>query len=269
MLTRTVHPNGVVTYQSPLLAAAGVPHAFSTRIGGVSHGPFHTLNLGNPAQNPQGPPIPQDEPIYLQSNYDRLQDALGLPQVQRAWVRQVHGTRILLVDDPVPFGDTDADGIITSAKNVLLTIRVADCVPILLASADGSIVAAVHAGWRGVVAGIVPRAVQALAEHGALRGHLLAAIGPSIGAPHFEVGEEVAAEFLAAGLAAAVQRPAGQPKPHIDLACALRLQLARHDVSHIDTADLCTFQKSDEFFSHRRENGITGRMAGVIMPRER
>ena len=155
MLERTAHSNGLVTYQSPLLAGRGVVHAFSTRIGGVSLPPFDSLNLGNAQEGPQ------DAPGNLEENFRRLQEALGVPGHQRAWVRQVHGRMVELLE-PEPeneyaesveaeirdrfAGQTPADAIVTAVSRVLLTILVADCVPILLASADGKIVAAVHAG---------------------------------------------------------------------------------------------------------------------------
>lgn len=263
MLTRRVHGNGVVTYQSGALSMAGVVHGFSTRIGGISEGAFASLNLGNPAAGG-----PQDDDANLRANFASLQEALGVADAQRAWVRQVHGTRVILVeglDDTVPVGETEADGMISTAANVLLTIRVADCVPVLLASADGQVVGAVHAGWRGLVAGIVPKAVRALGEEGVAPGRVLAAVGPAIGVEHFEVGEEVAAEFVAAGLGEAVDRC--YAKPHVDLGRAIRIQLERIGVGQVDGGGLCTFAGAGDFYSHRRDNGVTGRMAGVIMAR--
>jgi polyphenol oxidase len=281
MLTRALHANGVVTYQSPLLAevgGSGVVHAFSTRSGGVSGAPFDTLNLGNPAAGE-----PQDGEENLVENYRRLQEAIGAEGYPRAWVSQVHGRRVELFDrEPENeyaetleaevrdrfSGQLAADAIVTTVPGVLLTIRVADCVPVLLASADGKVVAAVHAGWRGVVGNIAGKAVRAMGEAGVSPGQLVAAIGPSISLEHYEVGEEVSIAFFRADLSEAVSSRFG-PKPHIDLQRALRMQLLRAGLAEgqIDGHDRCTFRDQAEFFSHRRDHGRTGRLAAVIAAR--
>ena len=162
-------------------------------------------------------------------------------------------------------GQMSADGIVAGVPGVLLTIRVADCAAILLASRDGRVVAAVHAGWRGVVGNIVGKALRVMREAGVEAGDVVAAIGPMISAGHFEVGEEVAAEFAKRGLGAAVKRVAGS-KPHVDLQAAIRQQLEAAGVAKnaIDANDLCTYLDVIEFFSHRRDQGVTGRMAAVI-----
>jgi YfiH family protein len=277
MLERVVHENGVVTYQSPLLRAAGVRHGFSTRRGGVSEGPFAGLNLGNPGQGAD-----QDAPANIAANYALLQDALDCPPaVRRAWVNQVHGRMVELIE-PEPeneYGETldaelrdrfagqlCADALVSHVPGVLLTIRVADCVPILLAAADGRVVGAVHAGWRGVVGNVVAKAVRTMHEAGAAPGAVAAAIGPCISAEHFEVGEEVAAEFRAQGLGEAVRPGPAGGKPHIDLQAAVARQLAEAGVTRIDGNTLCTFRDAAEFYSHRRDKGVTGRLAAVIMP---
>lgn len=275
MLQRIVHFNGVVTWQSPLLNAAGVVHGFSTRVGGVSSGPFGSLNLGNPGEGEK------DSEENLRENYRRLQEALGCADAMRAWVRQVHGRNVELLErEPEgEYGETleaevrdrfsgqlAADAIV-SAEPVLLTIRVADCVPVLLASADGRIVGAAHAGWRGVVGAVVEKTVRAMLETGA-HGAITAAIGPAISPANFEVGSEVAEEFRRQELGAAVQNGAAGSKPHVDLQHAIRIQLKRSGVTQIDGNDLCTYRDAREFFSHRRDNGKTGRLSAVILARQ-
>jgi YfiH family protein len=274
MLQRMVHGNGVVTYQSPLLAGAGVIHGFSTRVGGVSQGVFASLNLGNPGEGEQ------DSAEHLRENYARLQGALGCPERLRAWVRQVHGRNVVLLErEPEGeysemleaevrdrfSGQLAADAIV-SAEPVLLTIRVADCVPVLLASADGRMVGAAHAGWRGVVGNVVEKTLRAMREAGA-EGEIVAAIGPAISLEHFEVGGEVAEEFARQDLAAAVQAGISGAKPHVDLQAAIRTQLERAGVGRVDGNDMCTFRDAAEFYSHRRDAGKTGRMAAVVMAR--
>jgi len=284
MLERVVHESGMVTYQSPLLAGAGVVHAFSTRIGGVSDGPFVSLNLGV-AGKPEE--TQRDTASNIATNYRLLQKALGCSSTMlRAWVSQVHGRMVELIErEPESeysetleaeirdrfSGQLNADAIVSIVPGVLLTIRVADCVPILLASPDGRVVGAVHAGWRGVVGNVTAKAVRTMHEaggDGAAPAKLLAAIGPCISAEHFEVGEEVAKEFQQQGLGETILTPAREgDRPHIDLQAAVKLQLQQAGVASIDLHELCTYRDDKEFFSHRRDNGITGRMAGVITAR--
>jgi YfiH family protein len=282
MLIRVRHPNGVVTYQSPLLGATGVPHAFSTRHGGVSPAPFDTLNLGNPLAGAS--PDPNE---HLNANYRRLQaaldDSFGTPPhpVYRAWVTQVHGRRVERLD-PEPdteyaetlaagirdrfHGQIEADAMLTGCPQVLLTIRAADCFPVLLASDDGRQVAAVHCGWRSTVNGILERIVRAFAEESIVPARLVAAIGPGISAAAFEVGPEVVAAFEDANLAAAIVEGAANHKSHIDLQHAIHTQLSRLGLARIESNTLCTFRDREDFYSHRRDAGHTGRMAAVIRP---
>jgi YfiH family protein len=263
MLTRFTHPNSVVIYRSPLLASAGVPHGFSTRIGGLSAGPFDSLNLGNP----NGCPV-QDDEARIAGNYQRLESACGLAGRRRCFVHQVHGSGVATVKSARGFDNSEkADALMTADPDAILSIRVADCVPILLATADGAHVAAVHAGWRGVVAGVIHQTITAMKTYSP--SSLLAAIGPCISQKAFEVGPEVAAEFTRLfDDKAPILWPANDSlaKPHIDLRQAVKLQLMAAGLleDQIDTTDRCTFKDSDEFFSHRRENGITGRMAAII-----
>ena len=262
MLQRITAPNGVVFYQSPLLADVGVPHGFSTRIGGVSATPFDSLNLGNP----NGCAV-QDDEAQISANYDRLHSAVALAHRRRCWVHQVHGAALQVVEDAETFHNSQkADALMTSDPRAALAIRVADCVPVLLATTDGRHVAAVHAGWRGVIAGAVPAAVAALRQQDGT-SPLLAAIGPCISADAFEVGPEVADEFTRSfGAAAPITLPPAGGKPHIDLRAAIILQLIGLGVprTSIDSSDRCTVRDVDDFYSHRRDNGVTGRMAAMI-----
>ena len=285
MLMRTAHVNGVVTYQSSLLRAVGVVHGFSTRIGGVSEGPFAALNLGNPSAS-EG--AARDTQEHMTENFRRLQETLGLGGHLRAWVTQVHGRTVELIEGEPEGEDGEtlavevrdrfsgqlaADGLVAAVPGVMLTIRVADCVPVLLATEDGRAVAAVHAGWRGVVGNVVERAVRVIHEAAGEAGRaekLVAAIGPGICAKCFEVGAEVATEFRRRDLGAAVMEPSAKEagaKPHVDLAGAIALQLRRAGVAHVDSGGLCTFENEADFFSHRRDHGVTGRMAAVIAAR--
>ena len=275
-LRRVESGNGVAVYRSGLLQDAGVVHGFSTRVGGVSEGEFATLNFGNAAgERP-------DQPENIARNFDRLQEAIGAGEMGRAWVKQVHGRGVELLE-PEPeveygetlaaelrdrfSGQTAADGMVSVVPGVRLVIRVADCVPVLLASRDGKVVGAVHAGWRGVVGDIVSRAVRVMGELGVAPTDIVAAIGPCISLEHFEVGEEVAEAFAAAALPDCVARRGEWPRPHVDLQAAVRHQLAQAGVPRVDGNDLCTYRDGADFFSHRRDAGKTGGMVAVIAPR--
>jgi YfiH family protein len=271
MLQRRTANRDLVYYASPLLERLGVPHAFSTRRGGVSHGPFESLNLGNPT----GAGL-QDSAEHLADNYQRLHDAIGVAQRQRCWVHQVHGERVAVVRNAQAFesGD-DADALLCDDPRRVVAVRTADCVPILAASDDGAVVAAIHAGWRGVVAGVVPAAVGALCRQWGIKpARLTLAVGPCIGADAYEVGADVLEQFVcdfpatAAGAEAPIQRRVGD-RGLLDLRRAVHRQLLASGIPahQIDETDRCTYLHADEFFSHRRDNGITGRMAAIIGPR--
>src|SRR4051812_23546793 len=158
MLERRASPQGPVYYVSPLLERAGVAHVFSTRVGGLSPAPFDSLNLGNP----NGCAV-QDDYERIYENYRLLQSAIGCAAHARVWVHQVHRAEVASAMRGETFeSGAKADAIVSDDAGKIVAVRVADCVPVLLAGNDGAIVAAVHAGWRGVVAGIVPAAIGKL-----------------------------------------------------------------------------------------------------------
>jgi hypothetical protein len=262
-MERRTAANGVVYYISPLLERRGVPHAFSTRLGGKSPPPFDSLNLGNPSGC-----ATQDDYGRIYENYDLLQHAVGLARRTRCWVHQVHGGAVVEVDGNFESG-VKADAMVTGDHSRILAVRVADCVPVLLATDDGSRVAAIHAGWRGVIAGIVPAAVSRLRLSASSSATLVCAIGPSISLDAFEVGPEVIAQFRQQfGPGAPVKARDDDGKSHVDLRAAIALQLRSAGLcaENIDISDRCTFRDADEFFSHRRDRGVTGRMAALISP---
>lgn len=261
MLQRRTAPNGVVIYVSPLLQALGVPHAFSTRIGGTSPPPFDSLNLGNPI----GCGVQDDYPRIL-SHYPLLQAAAGCPVGEWCRLHQVHGPGVIRVVRGEPFDrTTQGDALVSDDPTRSIAVRVADCVPILLATRDGKTVAAVHAGWRGTVAGVLPKTVR---EMGASGVEIVAVIGPCIGFESFEVGGEVLDEFARVFGPSVPMRRRDDGKGFVDLRECLRRQLIEVGLPNdqIDTTDRCTFRDRDEFYSHRRDRGITGRMAAIISP---
>ena len=260
-------PRKPLLLYSPLLKEVGVPHAFSTRIGGVSRGVFSSLNFGNPGDIA---PSARDCKANIVANQQLVLaeiDAVGREVVE---VHQVHGADILTLSRGTPAHrcteTTKADALVAADAARMLSVRVADCVPVLLASRDGHFVGAVHAGWRGVIAGVAARAVEAMRQMGA--ANIFAAIGPCITAPSFEIGPEVVAAFrIAFGPQTphVAQRPDG--KGNADMKNALREQLSRAGVGNIDILPHCTVGDATLFFSHRRDRGVTGRMMAIIGPR--
>lgn len=254
--------NGVVCLVSPLIEKIGVRHAFSTRIGGVSCGAFASLNFGNP----MGSPI-RDSNESIETNYARLLDAINLADRPVSQVHQIHGNEIVtLRDGDAPARHQKADGLLSDSPQTVLSVRTADCVPILIASGSGHWVAAVHAGWRGIVVGVLPAAISELHRHGVPVDQIVVAVGPCIGPAAFEVGAEVAEEFRRVFAdEAPITRKPGE-RSHVDLCAAAELQARRCGVpaANIDAAQKCTVAHADLFFSHRRDAGLTGRMVAVI-----
>jgi len=254
--------DGTVIYQSPLLSDIGVRHAFSTRMGGISPAPFDSLNLGNP----NGCAV-QDDRQRIEENYRRLRAAAGDEEGELLRVHQVHGAVVARACCGESFDIHQyADAIVTDDARRFASVRVADCTPVLLATDDGARVAAIHAGWRGVIAHVVG---VALRELGGSPRHIVAAVGPCIGVEAFEVGPEVLAAFEQSFGSDASIRHRNDGKGYVDLREAIRRQLIAAGVAadRIDATDRCTFRDGDEFFSHRRENGVTGRMAAIISPK--
>jgi len=259
MLERRTSPIGPVYYVSPLLQRVGVPHGFSTRCRGFSGGPFASLNLGNPS----------DDPANIRANYDLLMKACGMVDRRICRVRQVHGRNVAQINSANAANESvAADAMVSRDASCALSIRVADCLPILLASMGGTCVAAVHAGWRGIIAGVIPAAIEELRK---LAGgeSLVAALGPCIGIDAFEVGGEVLEQFILTFADCAPIRHSGNGKGQVDLRQAARLQLLGAGVSPecMDMTDRCTFRDAEEFYSHRRDHGVTGRMAAMIAAR--
>ena len=263
MLQRRTAADAIVYYASPLLESLGVPHAFSTRLGGVSPAPFDSLNLGISRDSDL-----KDARENVLENYRRLAKTIGCDARDRCWVSQVHGgdVRDALAGSPFESG-ARADAIVCDDPARVISVKYADCVPILLASPGGRAVAAVHAGWRGVVAGVLPAAVRRLsAVAGCAEGDLVAAVGPCIGFDAFEVGPEVLAAFKDLFGPDAPVRRLDSGKGRVDLRESVCRQLASVGArpDRIDLTDLCTVANPAEFYSHRRDGVSTGRMAALI-----
>jgi YfiH family protein len=229
-------------------------HAYTTtRAGGVSQPPFDTLNLGGHAG---------DDFQAVAENRRRLAPALGLPGKPR-WLRQIHGDRVVELDGKAPVGGADAA--ISRRPGEVCVVTTADCLPVLLSNRAGTTVAAVHAGWRGLAAGIVKAAVAALDEP---PNAILVWLGPAIGPSAYQVGDTVREAFLAADAGAGVAFTASAGAWLCDLYTLARRQLAACGVTAIYGGGFCTYSENARFFSYRRD-GRCGRMASLIWIEER
>lgn len=234
-----------------------VPHGFSTRHGGVSEGPFSSLNLGGNVG---------DTPEAVAANFTALAAAAGLPVDRLFTMSQVHGDGVLKVEGAprgpgIPEGEADA--LWTESQRAWLGVKTADCVPILIQDAGGTRVAAVHSGWKGTVAEIVRRVVERLVCEGAEASGLRAAVGPSIQVCCYEVSAELAERFER-------QFGPGVVKGRkLDLTRAVRatLEAAGVPAENIDVLPRCTACEPGDFFSHRRDGGRTGRHLSFISTR--
>lgn len=246
---------------SPRLRDAGFAHAFSTRRGGVSDAPFDTLNLGRSVG---------DDLERVLENHRRLARAAGYDGARLFERSQVHGAAVHVVrdgDHPEQSRDGQSDALVAAVAGAAVGVRVADCVPVLIGDPKSGAVAAVHAGWRGVVAGVVGASVDALSALGVDPSNAIAAIGPSIGPCCFEVGEDVASSIAEASGDGIVLRR-GPQKPHVDLWRAVERQLHRAGITTIDTLGACTMCEPEKWFSFRRDGAKSGRMLAVIVARK-
>lgn len=233
----------------PLLHAPNLPlpHAFSTRAGGVSQGPYAGLNLDDRG----------DHPRPVAENRARLAAALGFGAADFARLSQVHGVQVVHAQAP---GVWEGDALVTRTPGVLLAIGTADCYPLLLADVEAGVVGAAHAGWKGTVGCIGQRTVEQMVNLGARPERIRAAVGPGICGERYEVGGEVAAQFRAAGLGDFVLDVGG--RIHLDLAGVNRALLEEAGVGNVWVSGRCSTEA--DFYSYRRDNGQTGRMWAVI-----
>jgi polyphenol oxidase len=266
----------------PLLVAedlleAGVVAAFTGRAGGTSQPPHATLNLGLRVG---------DDLRRVLANRRRVATVLGLAGRPWALARQVHGDRVLAVDagrsgdgpaagpgrvERVGLGPGppeakppvgEGDGLVTTDPGVVLVVLTADCAPVLLADPAAGVVGAVHAGWRGLAAGVVEAGVAAMASLGADPAAIVGLVGPAVGGCCYEVGPEVR-EAVGARLPAAMATTR-DGRPALDPAAGAAQALERAGVGQVRVAGECTFDLEERFFSHRRDHGRTGRQAGLI-----
>ncbi|MBL7066083.1 MAG: peptidoglycan editing factor PgeF [Anaerolineae bacterium] len=250
--------DGIVLYRfAGLGEAEGLTHAVLSRVGGVSQSPYATLNLGHTVG---------DDLADVEENHRRALSALGLGSGQVVGPYQVHGAHVRVVGRAhLGAVQPATDALVTATPAVPLLMRFADCAPVLFFDPGRRVVGIAHAGWRGVVAGIVAATVRTLTERlGCDPAGLWAGIGPTIGPCCYAVGPEVVTAVEdACPPGTGVAREA-DGLTYLDLPAAVQAQLGAAGVEQIEDANLCTACHVDEFFSHRAEHGCTGRF-GIVM----
>jgi hypothetical protein len=257
---RRINGSGPVYYQFEQWAGSGsLTHGIFTRLGGVSQTPWDSLNLGGTVGDHQD---------AVRENHRLVFETLGLNAAAACTVWQVHSADTVLVKGPVPHRRwlARADGMVTDCPALPLTMRFADCTPILLYDPVRHVAGIAHAGWRGTVLGAAVSALQTMqAAFGTRPPDVQAGIGPSIGPDRYQVGEEVVAQVQQAfGQIDGLIRRAEDGSAYLDLWAANRQALERAGVTQIEVAGICTASRTDEFYSHRAERGRTGRFGAVI-----
>jgi YfiH family protein len=247
---------------STLLTHAGFRHAFFTRRGGVSSGPYASLSFSVAAG---------DTEECVSANLERAADALGVTAARVYYASQIHGAEALLIDgseDRRKVLFCEADALVGQNPETAVGVRMADCLPILIGDRASGSVAAIHAGWRGLVRGVIASGIGALRRKTGAPGDLVASIGPHITGSAFEVSEDVADDLWRASPAEGVVERGSGPKPRVHLARIARAQLEEAGVAPdaIEVVAGCTFGDRDDFFSFRRDGPKSGRHLAAIVP---
>ncbi|MFI9426947.1 peptidoglycan editing factor PgeF [Streptomyces achromogenes] len=233
-------------------SVSGAHFAFTDRWGGVSAAPYEELNLGGAVG---------DAPEAVRANRELAAKSLGLDPDLVVWMNQVHGADVAVVDEPWGEGPVpEADAVVTARRGLALAVLTADCVPVLLVDPVAKVVAAAHAGRPGMVKGVVPAAVRAMAELGAEPGRIVARTGPAVCGRCYEVPEAMRAEVAAVEPAAHAET--GWGTPAVDVSAGVHAQLDRLGVCDRARTPVCTLESQDHF-SYRRDR-TTGRLAGYV-----
>jgi YfiH family protein len=259
MATGLADDRAAMIQADDLAIHAGVRHAFLTRRGGVSDGPFRSLNCGWSGG---------DDPARVAENRTRALARIDMPGDSLCTARQVHGSSIHLARTASPGPPTiEADALVTDRPGITLGVLSADCAPVLLADPAAGVIGAVHAGWRGALAGVIEAAVASMVALGASPARMTAAVGPCIAQASYEVGPELGAAFVAEDPASARYfAPAvGSDRLHLDLEGYALHRLARSEVVGRVGLGLDTLADPEHFFSSRRTRKAGGTRFGLLL----
>jgi YfiH family protein len=257
------HAHNDLSYLSfESIDAARVRHGVFSRHGGVSAGPYASLNLSRSTGDDAEP---------VRENRRRMFEALGTTPEHSLTSWLVHGNSVRVLDesmlaDKPGSDDAHADAMITRSRGLALTLRFADCVPVVFHDPARAAIGIAHAGWLGIENGVLGATIRAMTTaFGCRPADIRAGIGPSIGPERFEVGEDVAERIQRAAPEPVIVRREGAPRPFVDLWRAADAQLRQAGLVSIETAGVCTATSTTDWFSHRAEKGKTGRFGVAIL----
>ncbi len=224
----------------------GIRHGFFTRAGGVSDGIYESLNGGVGSE---------DAPAKVAENRARMAASLGVAPERFLTCYQIHSPEVVVAETPWPSNERPrADAIVTRTPNLAIGISTADCGPVLLAEPEARVIGAAHAGWRGALTGVIEQTVAAMEKLGAKRGRIVAAAGPMIRQPNYEVGQDLIDRFVATDPnTIRFFKPAQRPGHSMfDLAGYVVSRLRRAEIAEIEDLGLCTYADPAQFYSYRR-----------------
>lgn len=251
-----VEAGGILYFQFESLQAPGLFHGVFSRKGGVSPAPWSSLNLGGTVG---------DSPDNVRENLSRLLKVSGFSPEQLVQIKQIHSAKVFKSDRPVDAVE-EGDAITTDRHGLLLLMRFADCVPVLFFDPDNRAIAIAHAGWKGTLKGVVSQVVSTMGSHyGSLPENIIAGIGPAIGPDHYQIGRDVINEtkrVFQSEYDQVLSEDADGVK--LDLWKANEIHLRKSGVENITIAGICTGCDLERWYSHRAEQGMTGRFAAVI-----
>ncbi len=224
----------------------GIRHGFFTRTGGVSEGLYESLNGGVGSE---------DSPARVAENRARMAERLGVTPEHFLTCYQIHSPEVVVADTPWPAAERPrADAIVTRVPNLAVGVSTADCGPVLMADPQARVIGAAHAGWRGALTGVMERTLTAMEKLGAKRNRIVAAAGPMIRQPNYEVGQDLIDRFVAVEPnTVRFFKPATRPAHAMfDLAGYIVSRLRRAGIESIEDLGLCTYADSEQFYSYRR-----------------
>jgi YfiH family protein len=240
----------------------GISHGFFSRHGGVSEGKYTSLNTGAGSE---------DNPDHITENRRRVAKAIGTSEPKLLSAHQCHSTDVIIADAPWPIGERPkADAIVSKTPGIACSALAADCAPVLFADPVNRVVGAAHAGWRGALAGITDKTIEAMEVIGAKRQHIIACVGPCIGPDNFEVGPEFVEAFLTDDQASkSLFTPGKNDRSYFDINSYLIRRLLSQGIARAEALPDCTYAQNSDYFSYRHNvhKGITdyGRNISVIM----
>lgn len=245
----------MIARHDTLISPSGAHFAFTDRWGGVSAAPYERLNLGGAVG---------DDPAAVRANRTAAAESLGLDAARVVWMNQVHGRDVAVVDGPWDSAASDeipaVDALVTTRPNLALAVLTADCVPVLLADPVAGVAAAAHAGRPGLVAGVVPAAVEAMVARGAAPSRITARTGPAVCGGCYEVPDDMRAQVAASVPESWSETTWGTPA--VDVVAGVHAQLAALGITDRHRSQVCTRESADHF-SYRRDR-VTGRLAGYV-----